>query len=341
VVRINSSQDEIMDMKQIVAHGRRVIAGVLIFGAIAGYWPPKRMLAAPPSQASRTNSQLRGESAADTSLTTIVAKVSVSRQQQKTIVQVSTSGTPVYQAIHLSDPERLVLDFQRARLAIPATTPSSYEPVFRIRAGQFQPDVVRVVIDLRAIAPYRINLEENTVTVEFGTAESATASNPPPNPPPNSPLLPGPSSSAGGPPQESSAAPVVKDAEPRAVPERPAAPPPHRAVRAPTTPEPLSVEPGFSNGMLTFRAQNQTLRSALASISTQSGIAINMGADVGNEPLSVEFRRYRIDEALRQMLKDYDTFFFYAGDDGNQAATSLRAVWVYPEGRGPRFASFK
>ena len=118
-------------------------------------------------------------------------------------------------------------------------------------------------------------------------------------------------------------------------------PPPRRAVRAPATPEPLSVEPAFTNGMLTFRVQNQTLRSALASISTQSGIAINMGADVGNEPLSVEFRRYRIDEALRQMLKDYDTFFFYAGDDGTQAATSLRAVWVYPEGRGPQSASFK
>ena len=199
-----------MDMKQIVTRGRCLIAAVFVFGAVAEYWPPRRMLAAPPAQASRTSSQLPGESAVETLQTTIVAKVSVSRPQQKTIVQVSTSGTASYQTIHLSDPERLVLDFQRARLAIPATTPSSYDPVFRIRAGQFKPDVVRVVIDLREISPYRINREENTVTVEFGTAESATATNPS--------LLPGPTSGPSGPSQVPSTAPMVKDAEPRAVP---------------------------------------------------------------------------------------------------------------------------
>ena len=315
-----------MDMKRIVTDGLRLIAGVLVFGAVAGYWSPRPMFAAPPARASGTNSQLPAESAADSAPTTVVSKVSVSSQRQKTTVKVTTRGIPVYQAIHLSDPERVVLDFQRARLAIPATTPSSYGPVFRIRAGQFKRDVVRVVVDLQEISPYRINLQENTVTVEFGAAESA--------------LSPGPSSRASEQSREPPAAqPRTVTAEPPAAPLP--SPQPSRSVRAPAKNEPLPFEPELSNGMLTFRAQNETLRSALASISTQSGIAIYMGNDLGNEPLSVEFRHYRIDEALRQILKDYDTFFFYAGDDGNQAVTSLKAVWVYPEGRGPRFASFK
>jgi hypothetical protein len=324
-----------MDMKWIVALGLRAVAGILVLGTVAGCWPPAQILAAaPPAQSSRTTSQPTAEGAAGSSRVTTVTKVLVSRQQQKTIVQVSTRGAAVYQATHLSGPERVVIDFQRARLAIPATTPSSYGPVFRIRAGQFKPDVVRVVIDLQEIAPYRINLEENTVTVEFGATESATAPSPTPSP--------GPPAEAGGRSQKSLTAPKATGAQPRSVTaERAPMPAPPRAARAPANNVPLPVEPGFSNGMLTFRVQNQTLRSALAGISAQSGIAINMGNDLGNEPLSVDFRHYRVDEALRQMLKDYDTFFFYAGDNGNQEATSLRAVWVYPEGRGPRFASFK
>jgi hypothetical protein len=327
-VTTDSLQDELMEMKQIVTDGLRLIAGVLIVGAVAGYRSPRPTFAAAPAQASGTNSQLPAESA-DNAPTIVIAKVSVSRQRQKTIVYLTSSGTPVYQAIHLSDPERVVVDFQRARLAIPATTPSSYGPVSRIRAGQFKPDVVRVVIDLQEIFPYRINLNENVVTVEFGAEESA----------PKPALSPGPSSGASEHPRESPAA------QPRTVMSAPPAPlptsQPPRSVRAPAKSEPPPFEPEFSNGMLTFRVQNETLRSTLARISTQSGIAIYMGNDLGNESLSMEFRHYRIDEALRQILKDYDTFFFYAGDDGNQAATSLKAIWVYPEGHGPRSASFK
>jgi hypothetical protein len=309
-----------MSMKRIITDGLRLIAGLLVFYAVAGCWSPRPMFAtSPPAQASGTNSQRPAESADDRAPTTVVAKVLVSRQRQKTIVQVTTRGNPLYRATHLSDPERLVLDFQRARLAIPATTASSYGPVFRIRAGQFKPDVVRVVVDLQEISPYRIKLEENTVTVEFGAAESAANAAPSPDP------------SSGF---------SEKSGEPSATPHRavtaepPTARPPSterpRSVRAPAKSEPLPLQPELSNGMLTLRVQNESLRSALVRISTQSGIAIYMGNDLGNEPLSVEFRHYRIDEALRQILKDYDTFFFYAGDDGNQAVTSLKAVWVYP-----------
>jgi hypothetical protein len=331
-----------MDMKRIVTDGLRLIAGVLVVGAALGCGLPKASVAAalPPAQAPGTNTQAPADNPTDGAPTTVVAKVSVLRQGQKTTVQVTTRGTPAYHAVHQTDPERVALDFQRARLAIPATTPSSFGPVSRVRAGQFTPDVVRVVIDLKEVSPYRVNLAGNTVTVEFGAAESAANSAPPPRPPSGAkekaeePAASAPRSVAPEPPAASATPPASSlTPQPSSL--------PSRAVRASSKNEPLPIEPDLSNGMLTFRAQNETLRSALGRISAQSGIAIYMGNDLGNEPLTVEFRRYRIDEALRQILKDYDTFFFYAGDDGNQAATSLKAVWVYPEGRGPRFATFK
>jgi hypothetical protein len=39
-----------------------------------------------------------------------------------------------------------------------------------------------------------------------------------------------------------------------------------------------------------------------------------------------------LDEGLRYILKDQDAFFFYGGE--GDASASLRAVWVYPKGRG-------
>jgi hypothetical protein len=327
-------QDELMEMKRIITNGLLLVASVLVVGAVAGWWSPGPLFASPRAQASGANSLPPAERAAANAPTIVIAKVSVSSQQQRTIVSVAASGAPIYQATHLRDPERVVLDFQRARLAIPSITPSSYAPVFRIRAAQFKPDVVRVVVDLQENFPYSVNLDEHTVTVEFGAAASAPKPALPPGPPAGAGERPGESPAAAtstatpSPPAPSSISP-------------PMSPQPPRSARVPSKSEPLPIEPGFSNGMLTFRVQNESLRSVLARISTQSGIAIYMPSDLGNEPLSMEFRQYRIDEALRQLLKDYDTFFFYAGDDGNPAATSLKAIWVYPEGRGPRSASFK
>lgn len=93
----------------------------------------------------------------------------------------------------------------------------------------------------------------------------------------------------------------------------------------------------FANGMLTFRAENQALWSVLKLIGAQAGVAINLAEGLGNEQLSVEFQNFRLDEALRQILQDYDAFFFYGGGEGSKGPAALKAVWVYPAGRGREF----
>jgi hypothetical protein len=319
-----------MAMKCILTQRFHFIACVLTFEVVAGFSAPLQTSSASSAQVTGTNTGRSTEAVAVSSPTTIVSHAVVLRENKKTIVLVITNGTAVCQVTRLSDPERVVMDFQRARLAIPATIPSSYLPVLRIRAGQFKQDVVRVVIDLQNVKPYRINLQDNTVTVEFDEENPASV------PSPTTSLTP--SSRGSGTPRSTIGGPAVKNGEGRVIttePSTPAAAPP--VGHMPTKSEPVSGEPSFTNGMLTFHVQNESLRSAVMRIGIQSGIAITMGENLGTEPLSVEFRNYRIDEALRQMLTDYDTFFLYAGDDGNEKATSLKAVWVYPEGHGQEF----
>ena len=89
------------------------------------------------------------------------------------------------------------------------------------------------------------------------------------------------------------------------------------------------------NGMLTFRARNETLRSILEQIASKAGVAILVADGLGGEQLSVEFRQFRVDEALRQILKDYDALFFYGADKGNEGSAPLKTVWVNPPDRGP------
>ena len=202
-------------------------------------------------------------------------------------------------------------------------------PVRNVRVGQFKPDVARVVIDLDQASPYRVRTQENSVTVEFDIATSTLL---------QSPALPvalavksqhvlptrgrevsmlSTGTIAADAPRSTETAPATKEAA---------------AVANHESPETDSVplETSFRNGMLTFRAHNQALRSLVMRIGTQAGITINMGESLGNEQISVEFRHYRVDEALRQMLKDYDVSFLYAG--GGEGSISLKEVSVFPMG---------
>ncbi len=86
-------------------------------------------------------------------------------------------------------------------------------------------------------------------------------------------------------------------------------------------------------GMLTYTARNLTLRSVLEEIGDQAGVSVVIADSVGEEQISVEFKDFRLDEALRQILKDYDTFFFYGMEKGKESA-SLKTVWIYSASRG-------
>ena len=104
-----------------------------------------------------------------------IKQVHLSENGSETEVSISGSGSLTYHAITLAGPDRLVLDFEGARLnTSERQLASNLDPVRQIRLAQFTPEVSRVVIDLREPALYKINKAGNTVTVAFAQRASST-----------------------------------------------------------------------------------------------------------------------------------------------------------------------
>jgi hypothetical protein len=123
-------------------------------------------------------------------------------------------------------PPRIFLDFPNVRPRVAATTPSSDPKVLRVRVAlhSAQPIVTRVVIDLAAMQPHRLEREGNQLRVVLGAAPTTPAVTRPPLP-----------VSTSSPPARSSAPP-------------PPPPPSSSAVtspipRVPSLPEPSTPRP--------------------------------------------------------------------------------------------------
>ncbi len=68
----------------------------------------------------------------------------------------------------MQNPDRLVLDFAGARLAVQKTViPGISAPVRGVRIGQYRPDVARVVVDLTTATPYRVTRDGGAVVIYF------------------------------------------------------------------------------------------------------------------------------------------------------------------------------
>jgi len=76
--------------------------------------------------------------------------------------------------MHLTNPERLVLDFASARLAVSAKNSAvRLGPVSQIRMSQFTPNVTRVVIELSAASAYDLQSRGSEVLVNFTDLKSS------------------------------------------------------------------------------------------------------------------------------------------------------------------------
>jgi len=103
-----------------------------------------------------------------------VAQIGVERVGQQTVVRMQGSGELSYHVTRMSDPPRVVVDFDEARLAVPSNTVASdYAPVRRVRLGQSRPDQVRVVIDLLNRAEFSVERKDQALTVSFSTISLA------------------------------------------------------------------------------------------------------------------------------------------------------------------------
>ena len=106
-----------------------------------------------------------------------IRRVSLAQNGNQTEVTISGSGSLTYHSQRLQNPERLVLDFSRSRLATSQKhIPSNLDPVREIRIAQFTPEISRVVIDLREPAHYAIHGSGSGVTVSFAPSATAGAS---------------------------------------------------------------------------------------------------------------------------------------------------------------------
>ena len=103
-----------------------------------------------------------------------IRQISIAKDGDVPEVLVLGSGQFNYHELRLSKPDRLVLDFSGARMSAARKISSTIEPIRGVRAGQFSPQVARVVIDLSKTAPYTVKHVDGGIAVEFASSPAAT-----------------------------------------------------------------------------------------------------------------------------------------------------------------------
>jgi type IV pilus assembly protein PilQ len=106
----------------------------------------------------------------------IISNVAITQAPQHAAVRVEGEGRLDVHAARMQNPDRLVLDFAGARLAVQKTViPGVSAPVRGVRLGQYRPDVARVVVDLTSASPYQVAREGEAVVVYFEAASTTPA----------------------------------------------------------------------------------------------------------------------------------------------------------------------
>ncbi len=122
------------------------------------------------------------EPAGATATSAVISSVAITQAPQRASVRVEGEGRLDAHVSRMQNPERLVLDFSGARLAVDKTViPGTSEPVRDVRLGQYRPNVARVVVDLTGVAPYQISHDGTAVVILFDSlpeVPSASPSNP-------------------------------------------------------------------------------------------------------------------------------------------------------------------
>ena len=94
---------------------------------------------------------------------------------------IAVQGAVVVTDRTLADPSRIVLDVTGATLS-PGMERVTYDGVKRagvlnVRVKQFTPDVVRIVLDMEQLVPYRVERSALAITVSFGSGQTFVAWN--------------------------------------------------------------------------------------------------------------------------------------------------------------------
>jgi len=139
-------------------------------------WPATRhgylILASMVLAASPVLAQTQSPAGA-TSTSAVISSVAITQAPERSAVRVEGEGRLDVHAGRMQNPDRLVLDFAGARLAVQKTViPGNSAPVRGVRIGQYRPDVARVVVDLTTATPYQVSRDGEAVVVSFEAPKS-------------------------------------------------------------------------------------------------------------------------------------------------------------------------
>ncbi|HKD49416.1 MAG TPA: type IV pilus secretin PilQ [Candidatus Acidoferrum sp.] len=124
-------------------------------------------LAAIPAPAQTTES-------AGTRKSAVISSVAITQAPERSAVRVEGEGKLEVRAARMQHPDRLVLDFVGARMAVHKTLiPGVSAPVVDVRMGQYQPDIARVVVDLSAPTSYSVSRDGSAVVISFSAPKAA------------------------------------------------------------------------------------------------------------------------------------------------------------------------
>ena len=106
-----------------------------------------------------------------------VTAISVLPSLGSVVVVVDVQGAVSVKDFTLSNPARLVVDVEGARLKIPGVL---YDGAIRggivhIRYAQFRPDVVRIVLELESLRDYQLEYVDDTIRIAFNTDHQFSA----------------------------------------------------------------------------------------------------------------------------------------------------------------------
>jgi type IV pilus assembly protein PilQ len=103
-----------------------------------------------------------------TATSAVISSVAITQAPERSTVRVEGEGRLDVYAGRMRNPDRLVLDFAGARLALQKTViPGISAPVRGVRVGQYRPDVARVVVDLTTATPYQLSRDGEAVVIYF------------------------------------------------------------------------------------------------------------------------------------------------------------------------------
>ncbi|HEV2198064.1 MAG TPA: type IV pilus secretin PilQ [Candidatus Acidoferrum sp.] len=103
----------------------------------------------------------------------VISSVAITQAPERSAVRVEGEGKLDVRAARMQHPDRLVLDFVGARLAVHKTViPGVSAPVVDVRMGQYQPDIARVVVDLTAPTSYNVSRDGSAVVISFNAPKA-------------------------------------------------------------------------------------------------------------------------------------------------------------------------